>query len=110
MTDLRKQKRVSATVSVGSPAPPSGEYHTNIPASETSVLLVSSRPTRAEVIIYNDSNKYMYVCAFSPAVLGSGIYLQPRTGVILDKTSRAIHGIWETGATGKAVIQEFYYE
>lgn len=84
------------------------QNHTTITANTASVLLIASNSTRKEVVIYNNSNKDMSICPFTPAVLGQGYYVPAKTGWVIDTTLSALYGIWDTGVSGNAIIQEIY--
>ena len=86
----------------------SNETHNTVSASTSSVLLINTNTSRKEVIVYNSSNKQMSICPFNPAIYGTGYIVPAKTGWIIDKTDRALYGIWDTGATGNAIIQEIY--
>lgn len=105
MTDLRKQKGVRV---LSSSADQFGDNSTKseVTSSVTSVELVTADITRKQVIITNDTNKTMFVCYGTPAVLNTGTPIASNGILIEDKYRGQITAIWPTGVTGNALIQD----
>lgn len=84
------------------------ENHATVTGSTSSVLLIAANATRKEVVIFNNSNKQMSICPFTPALANTGYIVPPKTGWVIDTTTLALYGIWESGVSGNAIIQEIY--
>lgn len=97
------QLGVLETISLGS-----NQVTTIVAGSVTSVLLVSARAKRKEVIVRNDTNKKMYICPFTPATTATAIVLGAGQEWVLDKYDGAYYALWETGVTGNAYVTDFY--
>jgi len=83
--------------------------YATIPASTTSVLLISATAKRVQTIITNTSNKRLWISTTTPALTTVPRYLDKDETMFITTWRGAFYGIWDTGATsGSADIEEIY--
>jgi len=78
----------------------------SVAGSTSSVELVAADITRKQVLITNDTNKDMWFCYGTPAVVDTGTPLSSGGILIEDNYRGQITAIWSTGVTGNALIQD----
>ena len=76
-------------------------------AQDMSILLKAANKERREIWIRNTSSKVLYICPFTPATTDTPIVLNKEEILISETYNGAYYGIWDSGATGKAIITEF---
>ena len=91
-----------------------GDVVTPVTASTTSIPLLAANPNRApECLIVNNSNKNLWIVfSAGPALSAPPSIKVPANGGAIDvpgSYTGVISGIWESGATGTAVMHEFSY-
>lgn len=80
-----------------------------VAASTSSVSLIPAQSNRVEAVITNDTDKDMWVTFGTAASLaGNGTKLFRSGIMMIDRTDEEVFGIWETGATGNAIIQHIF--
>jgi hypothetical protein len=96
-TQLVKQKLGSATT------------NSSVARNVASVTLLAADVDRKEAKIRNNSTGVLYLSHTSPATLNECVKLFQDDVYILDSTSEAIYGIWNSAGTGDARITQTKY-
>jgi hypothetical protein len=112
--DLRKQRKVEATVVMGDvvnvkPILADNASETNIPASLIEVLLQSSNSLRRELVIHNNSNGVLYVLCGTGVTDTNYSYKLSRQDTCVIDTYRGQVNAIGTSAIGFYMITEKYY-
>lgn len=81
---------------------------TTVASSASSVILKNSNANRTELVVYNNADKTMYICPFTPATTSTPHVLLPGENWILDKYNGAYYAIWDSSPTGSAYVTEYY--
>lgn len=79
---------------------------TSVAASTSSVSLLAANADRVEAIVRNDSNQELYIVLGATATTSAAIKLKKDDVFVIEKYTGAISGIWDTGASGFARIEE----
>lgn len=82
------------------------EAHGTVAVTTGSQLVVALNTNRKEIILFNDTNKRISVCPFTPALITEGIIIESKTSFILDTSDRALYVIGATGVSGNLIWQE----
>ncbi len=82
---------------------------TVVESSTTSVSVIAANPNRKSLRLRNLNVKTCYISTISPATTNDPIYLEKNEIWLEEESTKEIHAIWETGASGDGMsVEEIY--